>query len=319
MTVRQDVVVASPAVVAPSGGVDPPGVRSGRGGRVGRAVALLAFAAPAAALLVVFLVVPTVQSVRYSFYDWNGLSRATPVGFGNYTELLADSVFRSVLWHSLLLAVFGTLGSMVVGLLWAYGIERRLPGWRAYRFLLFVPVVMPITVSAVLWALLLDTGGPVNSLLGSIGLPQGDFLGDFRVALWVVIAVAVWQSSGFAMLLILAAMEDVPQELHDAASLDGARSLRRLTSIVLPYIRGTVGTLAVVQFVGLLKAFDLVFALTRGGPGGSTDVLGTYLTQKAFNQGRYGYGSAVAVAMTVILLLINAVLYRRLLGRQETA
>src|SRR3712207_84596 len=122
---------------------------------------------------------------------------------------------------------------MLIGLLWAYGIERRLPGWRAYRFLLFIPVIMPITVSALLWALLLDVQGPANELIGIFGvdLPP-DWLGDYRIAPWVVVFVAIWQASGFTMLIILGAMEDVPAELHDAGSLDGASALRRLTSIV---------------------------------------------------------------------------------------
>ena len=120
------------------------------------------------------------------------------------------------------------------------------------------------------------------------------------------------------MLLILGAMEDVPAELHDAASLDGANSLRRLVSIVVPYIRGTVATLTIVQFVGLLKAFDVVFALTKGGPGNSTQILGTYLLQKAFTESRYGYGSAVAVAMTVIMFALSFAFYRRLLGKDAS-
>jgi len=276
------------------------------------------FSAPAFILMFIFLVYPTIQSVRFSFFDWNGLSPGTWVGLGNYRELFTDSLFRSVVGHSLLLAVAGTVGAVLIGLLWAYAVERRLPGWRSYRFLLFIPVVMPMTVSALLWALLLDTNGPLNTVLEQVGwaLPPS-WLGDYRFALWAVVFVSIWQASGFTMLILLNAMEDVPVELHEAASLDGARSLRRLVSIVVPYIRGTLGTLTVVQFVGLLKAFDLVFALTRGGPGNSTDILGTYLLQKAFTESRYGYGSAVAIAMTVILFVISLVLYTRLLGKDE--
>jgi ABC-type sugar transport system permease subunit len=111
----------------------------------------------------------------------------------------------------------------------------------------------------------------------------------------------------------------LPAELHDAASLDGAHSLRRLVSIVVPDIRGTLGTLVVIQFIGLLKAFDIVFAMTRGGPGYSTDVLGVFLYQKAFRESEYGYGSAVAVAMTLIMFTLSFVFYKRLLGKDATA
>ncbi|GAA3233141.1 carbohydrate ABC transporter permease [Dactylosporangium siamense] len=312
---RQPTATRAAATAAPLAG----GPRPRRGRNVTRSLTrVLVFGAPAGLLMAVFLVYPIVQSFRFSVYDWDGISKATWIGLGNYQELVQDALFRKVVGNSLLLAVLGTIGSMVVGLLWAYGIERRLPGWRSYRFLLFIPVIMPITISALLWALLLDVQGPVNQAIGWFGvdLPP-DWLGDYRVAPWVVIFVSIWQASGFTMLLILGAMEDVPAELHDAASLDGASALRRLVSIVVPYIRGTLGTLTIVQFIGLLKAFDIVFALTAGGPGNATDVLGTYLVQKAFAEGRYGYGSAVAVGMTVIMLVVSVVFYRRLLGKDE--
>lgn len=281
-------------------------------------VVMTLFCGPAFVLMAVFLLYPTIQSVRFSGYSWNGLSPGAWVGLSNYRELFSDSLFRSVLEHSLTLALLGTAGSVLVGLLWAYGIERRLPGWRAYRFLLFIPVVMPMTVSALLWNLLLDPTGPVNSTAASLGWSNAPaWLGDHRYALWVVVVVSIWQAGGFTMLITLGAMEDIPAEIHDAGSLDGANSLRRLLSIVIPYIRGTLATLVVIQFVGLLKAFDLVFALTKGGPGNSTDIMGTYLLQKSFTEARYGYGSAVAVAMTVVLFTISFVLYKRLMGKED--
>src|SRR5450432_1665574 len=123
------------------------------------------FTAPALVFMAVFLLYPVIQNVRYSLYDWNGISTATYRGFANFRELVDDQLFRMVLKHTLELAIFGTAAAMVIGLLWAYGIERRLPGWRTYRFLLFIPVVMPITVSGVLWSLLLESDGPINHFL----------------------------------------------------------------------------------------------------------------------------------------------------------
>jgi len=276
------------------------------------------FVIPALALMVVFLVVPVIQNVQYSFTNWNGITAPVWIGLSNYTELLSDSLFHAVLTHTLELAVVGTLAATLVGLLWAYGIERRLPGWRVYRFTLFIPVVMPITVSGLLWSLLLQGEGPINAILGALGWQNPPvWLGDPTITMWVVIAVSVWQASGFTMLLLLSGMEDVPRELHEAASLDGANSLRRLVSIVIPQIRGTMAVVAVLQFISLLKAFDIVFAMTRGGPGNATDVLGTYLYEKAFAELRWGYGSTVAVVMTVVLFCLSFVLYRILLGREK--
>jgi raffinose/stachyose/melibiose transport system permease protein len=281
-------------------------------------VMVFLFTAPALAFMAVFLLYPVIQNVRYSLYDWNGISKATYIGFANFREMVSDTLFRLVLKHTLELAVFGTAAAMAVGLLWAYGIERRLPGWRTYRFLLFIPVVMPITVSGVLWSLLLGTDGPVNIMLTDLGWKNPPvWLGDPKITLWVVIAVSVWQASGFTMLLILGGMEDVPRELHEAASLDGTSSLRRLRSIVIPHIRGTLAVLTVLQFISLLKAFDVVFAMTQGGPGNASDVMGTYLYEKSFVELRWGYGSAVAVVMTAVLFVLSFGLYQRLLRKES--
>jgi raffinose/stachyose/melibiose transport system permease protein len=277
------------------------------------------FTLPALVLMGVFLVYPVVENFRYSLTNWNGISAPTFAGLVNFRELFSDTLFRGVIKHTLQLAVFGTAASVAVGVLWAYGIERRLPGWRTYRFLLFVPVVIPITVSGLLWSLLLGPQGPVNVILQDLGWKNPPvWLGDIHVTLWVVIAVSVWQAAGFTMLLVLGAMEDIPREQHEAASLDGAGSLRRLVSIVLPNIRGTVSIVTVLQFISLLKAFDLVFAMTQGGPGNATDVLGTYLYQESFSELRWGYGSAVAVVMTVLLFLLSFGLYRGLLHKETS-
>jgi raffinose/stachyose/melibiose transport system permease protein len=277
------------------------------------------FTLPALVLMAVFLVYPVVQNFRYSLTNWNGITAPTYVGLANFRELISDTLFRDVIKHTVQLAVFGTAASVTVGVLWAYGIERRLPGWRTYRFLLFVPVVIPITVSGLLWSLLLGPQGPTNALAMDLGWKNPPvWLGDARVTLWVVIAVSVWQAAGFTMLLVLGAMENIPREQHEAASLDGAGSLRRLVSIVLPSIRGTVAIVTVLQFISLLKAFDLVFAMTQGGPGNATDVLGTYLYQESFAELRWGYGSAVAVTMTVLLFLLSFGLYRSLLHKESS-
>jgi ABC-type sugar transport system permease subunit len=295
----------------------PPARRPRKRRRFSAAATL--FTLPALALMAVFLVYPVIQNFRYSLTDWNGITSPVFTGMDNYRELISDTLFQDVIKHTLELAIFGTAASVTLGVLWAYGIDRRLPGWRTYRFMLFVPVVMPITVSGLLWSLLLGNQGPTNTIAQDLGWKNPPiWLGDIHVTLWVVIAVSVWQASGFTMLLVLGAMEDIPREQHEAASLDGASSLRRLVSIVLPNIRGTVAIVTVLQFVSLLKAFDLVFAMTQGGPGDSTDVLGTYLYEKAFGELAWGYGSAIAVTMTVLLFLLSFGLYRGLLRKERS-
>lgn len=250
---------------APSAPVAPPRTRARRRGRFTLPAVL--FTLPALVIMAVFLVYPVIQNFRYSLTSWNGITAPVFIGLANYRELIGDTLFRSVLQHTLELAVFGTAASVAIGVFWAYGIDRRLPGWRTYRFTLFIPVVMPITVSGLLWSLLLGNQGPTNTIVQDLGWKNPPvWLGDIHLTLWVVIGVSVWQAAGFTMLLILGGMEDIPREQHEAASLDGAGPLRRLVSIVLPNIRGTLAIVTVLQFISLLKSFDLVFAMTQGGP-----------------------------------------------------
>jgi ABC-type sugar transport system permease subunit len=180
--------------------------------------------------------------------------------------------------------------------------------------------MVPITVVGALWVRILEPNfGLLNSALRGVGLDglAKAWLGDPSIALWVLIGVTIWQYCGFPMIVLLAAMESIPEDIHEAATLDGASESQRLRHITLPLIRPVLLGIAVLQTIFALKVFDLVWVMTRGGPGQSTDVLGTFLFDEAFFKRRYGYAAAVAVAMFVIIFVITYV-YQRL-SRVEDA
>ena len=152
------------------------------------------------------------------------------------------------------------------------------------------------------------------AIVGLDGLARA-WLGDSSIALWVLIALTIWQYCGFPMIVLLAAMEGIPQDVHEAATLDGANEAQRLRRITLPLIRPVLLGLCVLQTIFALKVFDLVWVMTRGGPGQSTDVLGTFLFDEAFFKRKYGYASAVAVAMFVIIFVDHVSLPAPCTGR----
>jgi ABC-type sugar transport system permease subunit len=173
--------------------------------------------------------------------------------------------------------------------------------------------MVPITVVGALWVRLLEPNfGLLNTFLRSVGLDgvAKSWLGDSSIALWVLIGITIWQYSGFPMIVLLAAIEQIPGEVQEAATLDGASEAQRIRHITLPLIRPVLIGITVLQVIFSLKVFDLVWVMTRGGPGQSTDVLGTFLFNEAFFKRQYGYASAVAVAMFVIIFTVTYVYQR---------
>ena len=273
------------------------------------------FLAPAVIMLLMFMAAPLIQSLELAFYEWNGLRPREYIGLENFEELFDDRFFWGALSHTLTFAVFSMVGTVGIGLLLAMAISRRVPGASIYRFVYYLPVMLPMAVSAALWVRMYETNfGMLNVMLRSVGLEhlQGTWIASRETALGSVIAVAVWQFSGFPMIILLAAIENIPDDLHEAASLDGITEVKRLWYLVLPLIRPVLISISVLQFIFSLKVFDLVWVMTLGGPAESTSVLGTFLYKEAFRKQEYGYASAVAVVMFAVIFTITYV-YQRLM------
>lgn len=278
------------------------------------------FVTPAILLIIVFMVVPIIEALSLATYRWNGVRPREFIGFENFQDLGTDRFFLGALQHTIFFSIAATLGTVTLGLLLAVAISRGVPGASIYRVLFYLPVMVPITVVGALWVRILEPNfGMLNTFLRGAGLEAlaESWLGDANIALFVLIGVTIWQYSGFPMIVLLAAAENISEEVQEAATLDGVSEWQRITHITIPLIRPVLISISVLQVIFSLKVFDLVWVMTRGGPGQSTDVLGTFLFDEAFFKRKYGYASAVAVAMFVIIFTITYI-YQRIV-RVENA
>lgn len=278
------------------------------------------FLTPAVVMILAFMAMPLFESLQLSFFEWNGLLPQKYVGLDNFVELLEDRFFWGALWHTLAFAGVATLGTVLIGFLLAVVISRGVWGASIYRVVFYLPVMLPMTVTGALWARIYETNfGLLNTLLRTLGLDHlaASWLGDVNLSLWAIVAVSIWQFSGFPMIVLLAAIENISQEIHEAATLDGVSEWQRLRFLTVPLIRPVLFSISMLQIIFSLKVFDLVWIMTKGGPGESSSVLGTYLYRKAFELRSYGYASAVAVIMFVVIFAVTYA-YQRLIKIEST-
>jgi len=271
------------------------------------------FILPAALLILVFYLYPLFDTFRLGFYKWNGVGERHFVGLRNYEALLTDDSLRVALRNNFIFAGISLVAMVALGFLLAVVIERRVRGWQIFKVAWFLPVIVSSTVVALLWGRMFDpTYGPVNVILRAVGLGSlaRAWLADPRWALYAVILVNVWQYSGLAMIILLAAMEDIGQEIHDAATLDGVTWWQRVRFIIYPLVRPVLGVVIMLKLVNSFKTFDAIYVLTGGGPGESTTVLGVFLYTQAFTYQSFGYASAVATFMTILIGALTLIYLR---------
>lgn len=279
------------------------------------------FIAPASAFFAVFLLFPIVAVILLAFTSWNGfyLDQIAGNGTSNFRNLVHDSVFRQALVHTVIFVVVSTVALNVFGLLFALLIHTRVRGHDFLRVAMFLPLGLAPVVTAILWQQILGPYGLVNTLLIEDlhlrSTPIG-FLGDPKVALYTVIVAAIWQYSGYNMLLYYAGLQSLPAERLEAASIDGAGPWARFYYVIFPYLRPVVAVVVVLNLIGGWKVFELVYVMTSGGPDRATEVLSTYLYQQAFSFNAVGYASSIAVVI-IAVATISALARSRLAG--ETA
>ncbi|WDR01953.1 sugar ABC transporter permease [Devosia algicola] len=231
----------------------------------------------------------------------------------NFVELFQDKYFWNALRNTIFFAVAATVGTVGLGLFLALAISRRVPGHGLYRFAFYLPVMLPNVVAAALWTRILEPNfGLLNTFLATIGLGflAQPWLASIDLSLVSIIAVVVWHYAGFPMIVLLAAIEGISEDLHHAATLDGASEWNRLRYLIVPMIWPVLVSISVVQIIFSLKVFDIVWIMTKGGPADSSSVLGTYLYKRAFEQQEFGYASAVAVAMFAVIFTVTYLYYR---------
>lgn len=276
-----------------------------------------AFITPAMALLITFGVLPIAVAIVVSLTDMNlaGLgnwSRIQFIGVDNYTELLADKAFWQALGNTGLFAVLGVPVVIGLSLMIALGLNRsqgRL--FKALRSFYFVPAITAIVAVALVWGYMFNTQfGLFNHLLTSVGLPPVQWLSDPVVVKFSVVMVAVWRGLGLNVIIFLAALQGVPREYLEAASIDGASEFRQTVSIVIPLLRFAIFFVTITTIIAWLQFFDEPFVLTKGGPLGASTSISLFLYQKGFSASQFGYASAGSVVLFAIIAIITIVQLR---------
>lgn len=266
------------------------------------------FIAPSAVLIAVFIVEPILQSGWMSLHNWT--IGATPqwVGLGNYTTMVHDSRFWNALKVTLIYTAGVTAGQVLLGLAVASRLRRTSWYSSLLRTAYFFPYIASLVVVGIIWKFLLDPQvGLVNAWLADVGVSAPDWLQSTALALPTVIVVGMWKNVGFTMIVLLASMQQIPAHLYEAAKLDGAGGWQRFRHVTLPGLRPALLFTILIATVNGLQLFDLVFAMTSGGPIFATESVVMYLYEKGFVEFQMGYASAVAWALFVIILAISAV------------
>ncbi|MDX2931294.1 carbohydrate ABC transporter permease [Streptomyces ipomoeae] len=300
---------------APPAGSSPRGTRAPARRRADTRF-VLACLLPALVLFAVFMIVPTVNVFRMSLYTWSGFSPDMRfVGLDNFRRLLDDEQFVRAFQNTVALLVVVTVVTMGMALFLAAIMTRqRLRGRNLYRFILYIPNVLSVVVIAAIFSAVYDQkNGLLNGTLRLLSLDglQQVWLGDQKVVLYSVAIAMVWQSLGYYMVLYMAGMASIPEELYEASALDGASTGRQFFSITLPLIwqsLRTTLTFFVMSAVNL--SFVLVRAMTGGGPDGSSEVLLSYMYKQAYTNSSYGYGMAIGVVIFAFSFLVSLLVSR---------
>jgi raffinose/stachyose/melibiose transport system permease protein len=261
---------------------------------------------PALLLILTLIYIPIVLSGYYGFMDWDGIGEMTFIGLDNYITLVQDRMFWTSTYHSFLLAIFST-ASLLLYLVISLVLASKIKGSDLLRKIYLIPMLLSSVAIAQLWMKIFDpTNGMANKLLEMFGVENTPiWLADPEIALYAIFIPIIWQFAGFYILIYYAALKNVPDEIIEAAKIDGASSLQIAYKIKLPLISGIFKVTIMLAVVGSLKYFDLIYVMTGGGPNGASEVMASYMYKEAFKLNNFGYGSAIGFGLLLIALFMT--------------
>lgn len=270
------------------------------------------FLLPSLVIMLVFVLFPIVQSAWMSLHDWSFFeAQHTFVGFQNYAELLGDPRFWNALSNTAVFTAATVPLQICLGLLLAVRLSRARWWTPLLRSAYFFPVISSFATMAIVWKFLLSPDvGPTAAWLRDAGYSPPNILGSTALALPAVIMVGLWKNIGFTMVILIAALQDVPESLYEAAMIDGAGSSRRFFSVTVPAIRQALLFATVMAVIASLQVFDQVYVMTDGGPLFRTETIVTYMYKMGFQQYRAGYASAIAWALFILIMLASVIQLR---------
>ncbi|WP_193597907.1 carbohydrate ABC transporter permease [Microbacterium sp. YJN-G] len=278
------------------------------------------FLLPALIFYIVVVLYPSVAGGVLAFTDARTLRGGDWVGFENFVTILQNEAARAALLNTLTIAVTLTIVQTTLGLLLAVALNSAIRGRNLLRTIFFAPMMLPPIITGLLWQYIYTPNGPLDSAMDFLGLGafKASWLGDADIALWSIIGSVIWHHVGMSMVIYLAGLQGIPDELYEAAAVDGAGPMRRFWSITRPLLGQATTIATVLTMTSSLKLFDQIFVMTGGGPGVSTQTLSLIMYQEAFVYGKQGYGSAIALVLAMIvaaIVFVQMSLTRR--GEQE--
>ncbi|MFJ7668612.1 carbohydrate ABC transporter permease [Lysinibacillus sp. NPDC097195] len=267
------------------------------------------FSVPALVIYILFLIVPMIGALYFSVVNWNGIKGAPLqfVGLENYLNVFKDKDFLISLKNMFGMVFFSVLFHTPIALLLAVAINTKFRGHRFFKVIYFVPTIFPLTAIGLLWYFIFMPNGSLNSLLEFIGLADlaKGWLIDSSTAMGAIIFVNIWAGVGYYMVILLAGLTTIPEEVYEAAEMDGASAVQKFFHITVPMLKPIITLCILMDIIGTVKVFDLIFVMTEGGPNGLTNLPTTLMYYEAFRYNNYGVGSALGVIIFVIALVLT--------------
>ncbi len=280
-----------------------------------RQYAGLLFVLPAVAFTLLFFILPLLMTIWMSLHDWPLIGQSSFIGLNNYSALTSDKQFWVSLGFTVKYTLLVTPPIFILAFVLALLVNLPLRWVGLFRTAYFIPVVIGLGASSLLWIWLLnDRVGAINTLLRQSGLLQGAliWLGNIDSAMFAIIVSVVWKTVGFTMVLLLTGMQAIPQEIYQAAMVDGAGFLGRLRFITLPLLRSTIALALVLSVIGSFLAFDQFYIMTRGGPRNQTITVVYWIFNNSFTYFKMGYGAALSIVLLAILVVLSMLQLRLL-------
>lgn len=278
------------------------------------------FIAPAFILYVLFIIVPTVGSLYYSFTSWDGVSPTMEfIGLRNYQEIFTSTRFGNALKNTIILTMFVSILENAFALILALLVDHVVRWKNLFRSAFYIPVLISGIVSGFIWKVMYNTNfGVINSIMRGVGLGDytQDWLGNTALTLLMIGVVLVWKGAGYYMVIYLASLQSVSPELIEAAEIDGASPWQRFRKITIPLISGAFTINFTLSLINGLKIFDQISVMTDGGPGFTSETVVYLLYKVGFNEGRQGFGTAVGVVLLFIIIILNTLQQKFLRSRE---
>ena len=280
----------------------------------------IAFIAPAFFFYTLFIIVPTLSSVYYSFTSWDGINpNIRFIGLANYREIFTSARFANALKNTVILTLFISILENAFALALALIVDNVRWMKNLFRSAFYIPVLISGIVSGFIWKIMYNYNfGAINSILESIGLGEWkqDWLGNTKLTLIMVGVVLVWKGAGYYMIIYLASLQSVSTDIIEAAEIDGAGPIQKFRSITLPLISGAFTINFTLSLINGLKVFDQISVMTDGGPGFTTETLVYLLYKVGFNEGRQGFGTAVGIVLLFIIIILKTIQQKFLRSRE---